>query len=147
MYESTKNPVCVWMAYSVARDLDVDPPAWIFEYLDEAATNLMWAVSQQPKKGEIWKRIVAAFGFLPGGLDVQYLRDHEPDSNAATREVGRFNPLARASFQPPAHYLSEAVRIYRQMGKTEAAAVRAAASLHNVSIRTVQRARKDFPAS
>ena len=39
-YESSRNPICAWFAYHIARERGRSPPAWTLEYLDEVAKGI-----------------------------------------------------------------------------------------------------------
>jgi hypothetical protein len=55
----TGNPLVLWRAYSIARDLQKhdnawSPPAWIFEELDRVAARLQSLEGQLPKSASDW---------------------------------------------------------------------------------------------
>ncbi|MBT3015525.1 MAG: hypothetical protein KME63_07255 [Candidatus Thiodiazotropha sp. (ex Clathrolucina costata)] len=41
VYKKTSNPLYIWQAYSLYREVDLPIPDWIHEYLDQCSKNLM----------------------------------------------------------------------------------------------------------
>ncbi|MCG8097264.1 MAG: hypothetical protein JAZ17_27190 [Candidatus Thiodiazotropha endolucinida] len=50
VYRKTNNPLYIWQAYSMCREVDLPIPDWILEYLDQCSINLMNHWDNPPKE-------------------------------------------------------------------------------------------------
>lgn len=145
LFAASQNPRFAWSAYSLTREAGLETPEWVLKYLDSVAANLphLW----NAKKGEIARRLVEAFGFVPGGTLFTMKRNLFPESDESTKEKsGAFNPFDSAEERQLR--LSENVEMNMQAGMTFKEAKRETARTarpKRVSLRTVERALQLFP--
>lgn len=95
-WEETKNPLFVWRAYQVSREIEYDLPTWVLEYFDKSANHLL-----NPKfkyeGNEIPKEFYDAMGMHTTGQGVTPWKAYEKFSlrlNAVFRveELKNINP-------------------------------------------------------
>jgi hypothetical protein len=155
LYEIEQNPMFAWRAYELVREAGIETPTWLLEYLDLAAQNLTMfegkVLSTRARKTRLKddflaRGVMAALGFVPGGVEQTFIANKWPDAPEATREKsGRFNPFNGIGSGPSDNRHSTAVWIYLQMGRSLPDAKKAVAKAHGVVVRTVERALKKYP--
>ncbi len=126
-YERTGNPMYVWRAYSVCRELlDGDViasfPDWILAYFDRVVENLKARVDTPPSSGRVATAVAEAFEFKDVG------------------QTGRGTPFSRMNQDQEAVLLAASVRCHLRAGHKLYLAIEYAAQEHGVSATTAQRA-------
>lgn len=74
MYEQTKNPLHVWRAYQICRDVGGGSfPEWVLEYFDTATTTIqmLYGGDFEAQDAPLLQTIADVFGFKRAGQGVR----------------------------------------------------------------------------
>ena len=64
-FRKTRNPLFAWMMWSVCRTMRKDMPAWLLDYFDRVASDLLTRALNEPPKSEIAMFAGKVLGFDP----------------------------------------------------------------------------------
>ena len=136
-FELHHEPMYAWKAFKLARRTELAVPEWVLAYLDGAADNLMGLA---PGAKKIAPAIVEALGFVPGGLEATFRRQHYPQDPRNREKTGAYNPFV--DHELPSLERAASVCLELQSGVTKEQAYQAAARALNVGTGVVRSAWK-----
>ncbi|MEW8051334.1 MAG: hypothetical protein ACH255_09065 [Candidatus Thiodiazotropha sp.] len=81
VYKKNSNPLYIWQAYSMYREVDLPIPDWVYEYLDQCSKNLMNHWDNPPK--EPAKAIAKSLNMVSSGRGSVFTETSRRDLNIA----------------------------------------------------------------